>query len=469
MLKHFAFCLVLLIPQLVISQSNALQFEENKLLPNTINSGADELMPLLTPDGETMYFVRSAHPDNIGGRLGNQDIWYSQKNNSGSWGKATSLTHFNNKGNNAVTGIHKDGQRIYLLNSYEDDLGTKSGLSYSDKIENEWALPVVTKIEGIYNINNSNDIYGLNVNAMSDVLLISMDGPNSMGKEDLYVSFKFTGWNRFHNANDYQGDKGKYWWSPPIHMGNTLNSTGYEISPFLSEDGSTLFFSSERKGGYGSADVYFSTRLDDSWTHWSTPTNLGRRINSKRFDAYFFLAPDSTVLFSSARSGKLAQIYASKLLKSPTDIVSARSELFKPKEKGYSQLQIGGPIMMASNQLQLNLMNSIDRNILFDHNSSNLLLKDLDILPNTVDILTTNTNLQVHLIGHTDQVGSHEKNIILAQRRAVIVKEHFIKKGIDPSRIIVAGVGEGNPIADNTDEKGRELNRRVELEFKFSN
>ncbi len=66
-------------------------------------------------------------------------------------------------------------------------------------------------------------------------------------------------------------------------------------------------------------------------------------------------------------------------------------------------------------------------------------------------------------------MGSHEKNIILAQRRAVIVKEHFIKKGIDPSRIIVAGVGEGNPIADNTDEKGRELNRRVELEFKFSN
>jgi hypothetical protein len=36
-------------------------------------------MPLLTPDGETMYFVRSAHPDNIGGRLGNQDLWYSKK------------------------------------------------------------------------------------------------------------------------------------------------------------------------------------------------------------------------------------------------------------------------------------------------------------------------------------------------------------------------------------------------------
>jgi hypothetical protein len=50
----------------------------------------------------------------------------SQKNNSGSWGKATSLTYFNNQGNNAVTGIHKDGQRIYLLNSYEDNLGTKA-------------------------------------------------------------------------------------------------------------------------------------------------------------------------------------------------------------------------------------------------------------------------------------------------------------------------------------------------------
>jgi hypothetical protein len=53
----------------------------------------------------------------------------SQKNNSGSWGKATSLTYFNNQGNNAVAGIHKDGQRIYLLDSYEDNLRTKSGLS----------------------------------------------------------------------------------------------------------------------------------------------------------------------------------------------------------------------------------------------------------------------------------------------------------------------------------------------------
>ncbi|MFT5641040.1 MAG: hypothetical protein ACI9A7_001138, partial [Cyclobacteriaceae bacterium] len=41
---------------------------------HSIDPRADELMPLLTPDGQTMYFVRSAHPDNIGGRLGNQDL-----------------------------------------------------------------------------------------------------------------------------------------------------------------------------------------------------------------------------------------------------------------------------------------------------------------------------------------------------------------------------------------------------------
>ena len=70
-------------------------------------------------------------------------------------------------------------------------------------------------------------------------------------------------------------------------MGNKINSNKYDISPFLSNGQDTLFFSSNGFGGEGDADIFFSVRQDDSWTNWSTPQNLGNKINTPKFDAYF--------------------------------------------------------------------------------------------------------------------------------------------------------------------------------------
>ncbi|MGB3464120.1 MAG: hypothetical protein WBA74_02580, partial [Cyclobacteriaceae bacterium] len=185
-----------------VSQENnqKLEFGEVKLLPATINSKAEEILPVLSADGERIYFVRAAHQKNIGGMLGAQDIWYSDRDKEGNWQEAKNFRKFNNKGNNAVVGVDHQSGRLYLINSYEDNLGSRSGLSYSDPKDGDWALPVVTKIEKVYNRSASNDIYGLSINKESDVLLISMKGEHSVGSEDLYVSFKFTGWNRYHQA-----------------------------------------------------------------------------------------------------------------------------------------------------------------------------------------------------------------------------------------------------------------------------
>ncbi|WP_232793796.1 OmpA family protein [Siphonobacter sp. SORGH_AS_0500] len=70
-------------------------------------------------------------------------------------------------------------------------------------------------------------------------------------------------------------------------MGNDINTSGDETTPFLAADGETLYFSSNREGGLGSNDIWMSRRLDKTWKKWSKPQNLGESINTPEFDAYF--------------------------------------------------------------------------------------------------------------------------------------------------------------------------------------
>ncbi len=59
------------------------------------------------------------------------------------------------------------------------------------------------------------------------------------------------------------------------------------MSPFLAADGKTLYFATDRPGGLGEMDIWMSKRLDDSWTKWTTPKNLGAPINTEGSEAFF--------------------------------------------------------------------------------------------------------------------------------------------------------------------------------------
>jgi outer membrane protein OmpA-like peptidoglycan-associated protein len=68
--------------------------------------------------------------------------------------------------------------------------------------------------------------------------------------------------------------------------------------------------------------------------------------------------------------------------------------------------------------------------------------------------------------GHTDSTGSEEHNLALSERRAKAVMNYLIGRGVDAGRITAVGYGEGNPVADNGSEAGRQQNRRVDLLLK---
>jgi len=82
-----------------------------------------------------------------------------------------------------------------------------------------------------------------------------------------------------------------------------------------------------------------------------------------------------------------------------------------------------------------------------------------------IDKLNENPNSKVSIIGHTDNVGTDEKNLELSKQRAQAVADNLIAKGVDKKRIVVNGAGESQPAADNTTERGRLKNRRVEFKF----
>ena len=66
---------------------------------------------------------------------------------------------------------------------------------------------------------------------------------------------------------------------------------------------------------------------------------------------------------------------------------------------------------------------------------------------------------------YTDSYGDARQNEKLSKLRADAVKNYFIVKGIDPARITAIGLGDKNPIASNADWAGRNINRRIEIEF----
>jgi len=255
-----------------IAQNVNQDIQADKLSKN-VNSTYIEHSPLLSPDGRRLYFSRQYHPDNIGGVDDNEDIWYSEQDaETGEWLPAKNIgAPLNNSGPNFISSITQVGDETILLlgNRYESKGRMVSGVSMAtiDKDGNV-SKPKNIDIEDDYNYSANADFY---IADNQEVMLMAVERDDTYGSRDLYVSFK--------KKNDD--------WTAPQNLGTDLNTVAEEASPFLAEDQTTLYFSSNGYSGYGKKDIFVSKRLDDSWLSWSEPENLGKGINTKGDDVYF--------------------------------------------------------------------------------------------------------------------------------------------------------------------------------------
>ncbi|RLD50728.1 MAG: hypothetical protein DRJ05_19270 [Bacteroidetes bacterium] len=313
-------------------------------------------------------------------------------------------------------------------------------------------------------------------------------------------------------------------WSPPINLGDSINTTGDEMAPFLHADGKTLFFSSTAGEGLGGFDLFVSRK--DFAGQWSKAQNIGYPINTKNneinifisldgseawissdreggnggFDIYSFqtnefIRPEKVLFVKGVVSDKLSN----KLLKAKIELTNLLNNkivdsttsdpltggfmmvlhpgtdyAFNISKKGYlfysSNLNLKDTA--TANHLQETFKLTpqkkgeqfILNNIFFDFNSANLKTASRTELIKLLNLLQQNRMLRIRITGHTDNVGETAYNQKLSTERAFAVYSYLIKNGIEVNRLEYKGFGDSRPLSSNETEEGRSTNRRTEAE-----
>lgn len=472
-------------------------------LGTNVNSPYGEVHPIISPDGKTLYFTRKLHPQNLGTEK-RDDIWVSTQEGNG-WGLASNIGQpLNSIGHNFINAISPDGNKAFIGGTYGNHEGSDR-LYTSNRMANGWSTPVEIKIDDYYNLAEYNSFH-MGVDGKTMVMALKRN--DSYGYKDMYVSFL----------------KSSGSWTAPKHMGPIINTAGDEVTPFLAADGVTLYFSTNGISGYGSNDIFSTKRLDDSWTNWSKPLNLGPVINSSEWEAYYSVpASGEYAYFTSNKNSvgegdifriRLEEIQkpdivglikgkvfdASTLLPIAADIeyelmpteenagfarssesnglyqvVLPAGKLYKlfAKSKGYYA------ISETMDLTQLKQYNEINKdlylypirkgeiipmnNIFFTVNMAELMAESYSELDHVASFLMANKGIKIEIGGHTNNKCSSSYCVLLSTDRAKEVVNYLIGKGVDKNQVKYRGYGKERPIDTNETEEGRQKNQRVEF------
>lgn len=437
------------------SQTDTLQFEDPKKLDEQLNSDAEESLPILSPDGRTLYFARTFHASNKGGKNLGQDIWISEKNGD-EFSRAKNLDLLNNRKNNAVVGVAKNGGKLYLLNQFSGKKNkTTPGLSvsvYSDSLGN-WGTPKPLNIPGL---DIQGHFYSAFVHPDEDLIFWTLPGKIDSLGNDIFIS-----------TSDDGGEN----WSIPLPLGTKINTQSDEISPFYDKEKELLFFSRNRSDDEFDYDIYYSKKSGKGWTSWSEPIPA-EGLNSKKFDAYFSMSAEGDIYFSSNRNDSLSNLYLSKeKLILPEDTVEEEIVQDDDEPVLIIETETGTTTNKQLKELtreELLAETTRIRFVYFDFDKYNISKKYLEVLDDAADILDKNPDIYLRIEGHTDAIGTEEYNQMLSEKRALSAKEYLVIHGIDPSKIKTIGYGKREPYASNFTEEGRAMNRRVELAFRIA-
>ena len=113
-----------------------------------------------------------------------------------------------------------------------------------------------------------------------------------------------------------------------------------------------------------------------------------------------------------------------------------------------------------------NFASAVNAPIAFRLSSAELRTSSYALLDKLIEVARDCLASRIAITGHTDATGSEDWNRALSVARAQAVADYLVRGGIQPQRLIVAGVGSVMPIADNATPHGRGQNRRIEFELR---
>lgn len=481
----------------------------------SVNTEYNESGPRISPDGESLYFFRTNHPDNLktvdGTGEKSNDIWVSHVTGDSTWSVAEHLGEpLNNYMDNAVHSISPDGKKMLVHDVYLKNQTSKEGVSFTELQEDgTWSFPKPLKFKDYKNYIKICSFY------LSDdweTMILAIQAEETLGEQDLYVSFH---------------DKEKDIWSKPLDLGSTINSAGGEATAYLAPDQRTMYFSSnghsDTRGGY---DIYKTERLDSGWTNLSVPVNLGEPYNTAddefsfstpshaggwaylahshehghsditrikkvveplpdpRAYVFGFLYDDSTkkTIVGEIEFFKLPEMVSVGIAKTDTAIeyvmyLNGYSEYeYHIKMQGYEEHigKIDLRDLKLDKEMQVDIYLTpipklkpkpviVFENVEFETGKWDILPRFAKELDKFVQVLNMEEGTRYQIAGHTDSVGKDEDNQLLSERRAKAAMDYVVSKGIAADRLESVGFGEKEPIATNDTKEGRQRNRRVEV------
>jgi peptidoglycan-associated lipoprotein len=382
----------------------------------------------------------------------------------------------------------KNRKEVYFTRcDFDEDNNSGCGIYYSKLINGKWSEPIaiIESVDGTVSGHPA-------ISPSGKTLVFSADGPNSLGKNDLYFLTK---------------TKNGTWPNNPKSLGRRINTQGNEMYPWIDEKGN-LYFASDGHEGLGGLDVFVTIMGTRTW---GSPKNLKIPINSPADDFGIIFNSDETIGYISSNrdggigmddlyevrllpflfalngkiidtnTGKLltnVQIklegndgsvnfstsnnegeykFGSKILKADvTYKIVLRLKKYLAQVASFSTLGIPfeefEPIdgaYLSTSRLDLEMDHISDPIVLphieYDFNSAKLRKESEESLDLLVEVLGENPDIVITLRSHTDHIGGHDFNISLSQARAQSCVDYLISKGIDNKRLVAEGRGEMDP------------------------
>ncbi len=500
-MRKYPICVLILTFLLSYCDLRAQNSHIEKLPPSISDPQQSEGLPVISADGKSLFFTRA--------RIGIDgstvlDVWRSFVKDDGSFEEPEVLGgNIRSRYSIAATSIAPDNNSLYLIGKLEANTPPEDRVMVAHRTKNGWSKPTPIHINGLKLEGVVTD-YSFGSDQRTLIMALSRD--SSLGGRDMYVSFL---------------DENNNSWSVPLWLGANINSTSNEQTPYLAADNKTLYFSSDRPGGIGELDVYRSTRLDESWQHWSKPENIGASINRPGRTSYYtedaqgklayfvwkadansqsdiFRAPapkreNSVTLITGkvldetgapleaeirydrlsdgkklglARSEPESGAYQITLPSGETYSLHAEKKGYLPTSESFDAKKANGFSTIEKNLILVKIKENATirlNNIFFETDKTELLPSSNAELDRLRDILQKDSSLRIAIEGHTDNTGNPAHNKALSLGRANAVVEYLIAKGIPKTRIEAAGYASEKPIATNDTEEGKAKNRRVEF------
>ncbi|MDQ3140837.1 MAG: OmpA family protein [Bacteroidota bacterium] len=424
-----------------------------------INSLLNEGAPTISPDGKTLVFVSCDRKPSFGGC----DLYISKKEND-TWSAPVNLgEQINSAAYESQACFADQGQTLYFVSNRKGTRGNYDIFYTTRDNNNQWTRPVSLSPEINTPLNEECPF----MHSDGRTLFFSSTGHTGMGLRDLFYSKKL---------NSKQ-------WSKAQNLGYPINTPEDDGALIISPDARLAIFSSDRQ-----------TAADSI----SDPSNNNKNLNFFQFIPQGAFVPNSAQsviivardavskefvkasieIFDLVSKAPFYKNYADRNGEVFTVLPSGSEYAIHISAKGYVphsehiyfdslqktnvpsivEIYLNKVISIAANEKP-----RILKNILFESGSAILKSESMFELDQLFTFLIENENLKIKFIGHTDDIGTAEDNLILSENRAIAVLNYFKLKGISPINMTAKGAGETEPIDQNKTEAGRRNNRRTEF------